>query len=202
MSRTNTIRESVNMTMSSIAKFVIQSVYTMYFVISTIYYSIINLIYNRITLDCDVYRRERVKKTKFTETKCIETIIDEDEDEDEETDLISSIILELNQICIQSNHNITENNYYETNTNIDATHVDETNVETGNNGTAINLYDIIDDLFEYVKGVFHWSTHSQSFIARHIRVICGLYMFATVFCILYDFANHYEQLFYKITQSQ
>lgn len=198
MSRTNTIRESVNMTMS-IAKFVIQSVYTMYFVISTIYYSIINLIYNRITLDCDVYRREkvnRVKKTKFTETKSIETIIDEDEDE--ETDLISSIILELNQIYIQSNHNITENNY-ETNTNIDATHVDATNIE---NGTAINLYEIVDNLFKYVKRVFYWVKHSQSFIATHIRFVCGLYMFATVFCILYDFANHYEQLFYKITQSQ
>ena len=191
MSRTNTIRESVNMTMSSIAKFVIQSVYTMYFVISTIYYSIINLIYNRITLDCDVYRRERVKKTKFTETKCIEPIIDEDEDE--ETDLISSIILELNQICIQSNRNITENNY-ETDTNVDTTDVDATNVE---NGTAI-----VYNSFKCVKRVFYWVKHSQSFIATHIRFVCGLYMFATVFCILYDFANHYEQLFYKITQSQ
>lgn len=189
MSRSNKMSRCINGALSRITRFVMQIVYINYFVTSTIYYSIINLIYNRITLDCDVYQRERFHKT---ETSLYQSEHKYEEEEDDDSDLISSIILELNQMSIQSNHDIRENNYDENRV---------TNVDTVD-ATTVDLYEIVDNLFEYIKGVFHWSTHSQSFIARHIRVICGLYMFATVFCILYDFANHYEQLFYKITQSQ
>ena len=211
MNRTNTIRESVSIALVALSKFVMQIVYITYCVTSTIYYSIINLIYNRIPLDCDVDVRERVNgvdKTKFTKK-----IVRQCEDEDDDEDLVGHLMIELNRMGMQTNYNITEDNYYDDPTNNedeDEEDEDEDEIKNGNNGTAIDLYEIIDDVynrihysFEYARGLFNYTKQKKSFIiVRHIQIICYVCIFATVLCVLYELKNHYEQLFYKVTQLQ
>lgn len=209
MNRTNTIRESVSIALVVLSKFVMQLVYITYCVTSTIYYSIINIIYNRITLDCDVDVRERVHgvdKTKFTKK------VRQREDEEDDEDLVGHLMIELNRMGMQTNYNITEDNYYDDPTNNEDEDENENENEIKNemNGTAIDLYEIIDDVynrihysFEYMRGLFNYTKKKESFIiVTHIRSICYLCMFATVLCVLYELKNQYEQLFYKVTQLQ